>query len=59
MNDAKIVVVIVSSVIIGVMTVAAVIALYARSVDLIDASAPVVESCIKHPATRDPFRGFR
>ena len=23
----------------------------------LDAAAPVVESCIKHPVTRSPFRG--
>jgi hypothetical protein len=25
----------------------------------LDAQAPVVESCIKHPATRAPFRGLQ
>lgn len=25
----------------------------------VDAAAPVVESCIKHPSTRPPFRGVQ
>jgi hypothetical protein len=36
--------------------IALIIVAYSRSVDLIDAAAPVVESCVKHPATRPPFR---
>lgn len=42
-----------------IVLIALIIGAYSRSVDLIDAAAPVVESCVKHPATRPPFRSHQ
>ena len=40
----------------GIVLVGITIGVYERGRDLIDAAAPVVESCVKHPATRSPFK---
>jgi hypothetical protein len=39
----------------GTLGLSAVVSSCVRAAEAIDAAAPVVESCIKHPATRQPF----
>lgn len=56
MDESKAILVGIALVMGALVLVAVVIAVYARSTDLLDAQAPVVESCVKHPATRPPFR---
>lgn len=41
----------------GVIGLSTVVASCVRADAAIDAAAPVVESCVKHPATKAPFRG--
>lgn len=55
-SDSKGILAIISVIVGGLVAVGLTVAVYCRSSDLIDAAAPVVESCIKHPATRPPFR---
>lgn len=40
----------------GVIGLSAVVSSCVRADAAIDAAAPVVESCVKHPATKSPFR---
>lgn len=55
MDDSKAVLTGLGMVIGGIIGLAVVIASCERASVAIDAAAPVVESCIKHPATRTPF----
>lgn len=44
--------------VVGALLLVAVVAGSCVAYDItLDARAPVVESCVKHPATRSPFRG--
>lgn len=52
-NDVKMVAVILG----GVLLLAGLVATAIEYDNQIDARSPVVESCVKHPATRSPFRG--
>ena len=56
MDESKAVLLGLSIVMGGIVLVGITIGVYERGRDLIDAAAPVVESCVKHPATRSPFK---